>query len=79
MAFSTAALTQNDYIVTLKNDTLRGEITKPLIGKLRFKETEGSKPLVISEKNKKGCPEGMHEETIAGGQIICVPDDLGKR
>ncbi|SDJ59222.1 hypothetical protein SAMN04487898_103342 [Pedobacter sp. ok626] len=53
MALSNAALAQNDYIITLKNDTLRGGITKPLIGKHRFKETEESKPIVISEKNTK--------------------------
>jgi len=51
MALGTTALAQNDYIVTLKNDTLRGEITKPLFGKHRFQETGQSKPLVISEKN----------------------------
>lgn len=28
---------------------------------------------------KQGCPEGMHEETIQGGQTICVPNNLGKR
>lgn len=42
-----------DYIVTLKNDTLKGVITKSLFGRYRFKETEQSKPLVISEKNTK--------------------------
>ncbi|SMD00197.1 hypothetical protein SAMN04488101_1089 [Pedobacter nyackensis] len=35
--------------------------------------------ILMNGCGKKGCPEGMHEETIAGGQIICVPDDLGKR
>lgn len=35
--------------------------------------------LLISGCEKKGCPDGMHEETIAGGSTICVPDDLGKR
>lgn len=32
----------------------------------------------IAGCEKKGCPEGMHEETISGGQRICVPDNLGK-
>lgn len=35
--------------------------------------------ILMNGCEKKGCPEGMHEETIAGGQRICVPDNLGKR
>lgn len=35
--------------------------------------------VLLSSCEKRGCPEGMHEQTISGGQRICVPDDLGKR
>lgn len=34
--------------------------------------------ILLGGCEKKGCPEGMHEVTISGGQRICVPDDLGK-
>lgn len=44
---------QKDYIVNLSNDTLWGEVKKPLIGKPRFTETGQSKSISITEKNAK--------------------------
>lgn len=53
MVLTNVVIAQNDYIVTLKNDTLKGEITKPIFGKQRFKETGQSNELAISTKNTK--------------------------
>ncbi|MFA4870481.1 MAG: hypothetical protein WC623_19955 [Pedobacter sp.] len=54
MAITKTALAQNDYIVTLKNDTLRGEVKNTLFGyKHRFKETGQSKSNLITVKNTK--------------------------
>lgn len=53
MALAQPTLAQDDYIITLKNDTLKGKITKSLFGKYKFKETDESKPLAISEKNTR--------------------------
>jgi len=32
--------------------------------------------VLLNGCEKKGCPEGMHEQTISGGGKICVPDHL---
>jgi len=44
---------QGDYIITTANDTLRGEVTRPLIGKPRFKETGKTQSIPITIKSAK--------------------------
>jgi hypothetical protein len=53
MVITKTTLAQNDYIVTLKNDTLKGEITKSFFGNHRFKQQDQSKRITITEKNTK--------------------------
>lgn len=53
LAFTQTALAQKEYIVTLKQDTLWGEVSKPIFGKPRFAEAGQSKTIAISEKNTK--------------------------
>ena len=47
------ARAQGDYIITTANDTLRGEVTRPLIGKPRFKETGQTQSIPITIKSAK--------------------------
>lgn len=53
IALINTAKAQNDYVITLNNDTLRGKITKNLFSKARFKEANQSRQFSINEKNAK--------------------------
>lgn len=53
LAFTQTAMAQKEYIVTLKRDTLWGNVSKPIFGKPRFAEAGQSKSIAINEKNIK--------------------------
>jgi hypothetical protein len=69
MAFANSALAQDDYIITLKNDTLKGKITKPLFGRYRFKEAGQAKEVTINLKNTKVYHKGKESETFAARNL----------
>ncbi len=53
LAFTQTAMAQKEYIVTLKRDTLWGEVSKTIFGKPRFAEAGQSKTIAINVKNTK--------------------------